>query len=247
MGILQNLDDPDCPGRLVAWKVTVVGGNVTVQGPKIVLNAPRVWANPKVVNDGFVCATIDVSDYFDPEGGDIRAFRLQLGWDEENVWEVEGTRTPLFDVSSWAVGVNEVGSVCGRYDCPTNGLRAYLWTGLNSSIDLPGLPAMKQGATNYSATRYEYAFAVNKAAPVRIIGDASRSYTRGNYQHYESGVPLRWDIDVNGVRVVDLRTVTDGSPDLYSVGDINDAGWITSCTRNAGGGPESPVVLIPKQ
>jgi hypothetical protein len=56
---------------------------------------------------------------------------------------------------------------------------------------------------------------------------------------------LRWNIDVKGVRVVDRRAVTYGSPDLYSVGDINDAGRITSCTRSAGGGPESPVVLIP--
>ncbi|MFO7601200.1 MAG: hypothetical protein R6X27_15550, partial [Candidatus Desulfacyla sp.] len=57
--------------------------------------------------------------YFDPEGGDIRALRLQLGWDEENVWEVEGTRTPLFDVSSWA-------SICHHSSLPMTEARVIL-------------------------------------------------------------------------------------------------------------------------
>jgi hypothetical protein len=243
--------EPESNTRIVAWKVDVVideNGRPTAiaQDPVTILTALRHYPDAQVVNSGFVCASIDVST--DPDVYTERAFRLELGWDQNAVWLEQDSVTQLLDFYSQAYGINEAGSVCGMYFCPTRSKHiAYLKTISDPVVDLPGLPAMKQGGKNWTETNTHRAYALNNATRLQIIGDASRMYTQGNYHGGESGVPLRWEIDASGVRVVDLRTVTDGSPELYSVGDNNDAGWITSCTRSAGGRSESPVLLIPSK
>ena len=110
-------------------------------------------------------------------------------------------------------------------------------------LDLPVLPAVKRKGFTYTAADNEEAVALNNCTPVQIVGRGARAFTQGTYQSSEK-VPLRWDGETS---VTDVRTVTEGSPDLFSVGDINDAGWITAITTDIHGQPALPVVLIPNQ
>jgi hypothetical protein len=226
---------------LVVWKVAVDVGVAMVLDTKTILS--KVGPHPtQVVNSGYAIATVDVST--DPEIYDYRALRLTLDWSDGKVREVPDSRTQLFDVWSTAIGINEAGTVCGRR-APPDGYwgMAYVMTVSGELLDLAILPAMKKKGFSYAETYSGDAFSLNNATLVQIVGWGSRWITQGIFEGSE-GVPLRWDGETS---VADLRTVTEGSPDLSSVGDINDAGWITARTINAQGQFALPVVLIPNQ
>jgi hypothetical protein len=241
LGLAYDPDDLDNAMRLVVWKVAVVDGVAVVLDTKTILSKARSYT-VQVVNSGYVCATVDVSA--DPGGYQFRAFRLMLDWDDDEVWEVPGSRTQLFDDGSLACGINEAGTVCGRCTSPdgSSGI-AFVMTVSGDLLDLPVLPAVKRKGFSYAETHNQYAWSLTNSTPVRIVGQGARAFTQGAFQDSEL-VPLRWDGETS---VTDLRTVTEGSPDLYSVGDINDAGWITARTKGDGGMPALPVVLIPNQ
>jgi hypothetical protein len=120
---------------------------------------------------------------------------------------------------------------------------AYVMTVSGELLDLAILPAMKKKGFSYGETYNENAFSLNNSTPVQIVGRGSRGFTQGILQGSEK-VPLRWDGETS---VTDLRTVTEGSPDLDSPHDINDAGWITAGTKAYYGIPALPVVLIPSR
>jgi hypothetical protein len=241
LGLAYDPDNRDNGMSLVVWKAAVIDGVAVVLDTKTLLSKGGSYA-PQVVNSGYVCATVDVST--DPEVQDYRAYRLMLNWDDEQVWEMEGSRTQLFDVWSTAHGINEAGTVCGRCANPAPGYwgMAYVMTVSGELLDLAILPAMKKKGFSYAETYSGDAFSLNNSTPVQIVGQGSRWITQGIFEGSET-VPLRWDGETS---VADLRTVTEGSPDLDWPYDINDAGWII--TRTEGGGmPALPVVLIPSQ
>ena len=148
--------------RLVAWKVAVVDGVAIVLDTQVILSAATAYAS-QVANSGYVSATIA------SEPTNYRAFRLRLDWNAEEVWEVAGSRTQLFDVYSNAAGVNEAGTVCGTYN--DGGSRAFVMTVTGDFLELPELPGGRIRGQPY-VIRNEDANALNNASPLQVVGDA---------------------------------------------------------------------------
>jgi len=211
--------------NLVAWKLSISGGNVTVLGRQVILTAPRVWA-VGVTNSGYVAYTAE-----GPSGLD-HAFRLMLTWDGLQISEVDGSRSQLFTGSSEATGVNEAGTVSGRYRIGTGLPEAFAMTVSGELLVLPQLPGGKEKGQTYEV-RNTCALGLNNASPVQVVGWARKYFPASNKvtDHYD-------------VRITANTSITNLKDEVSnwvnnSVTDINDAGWILGRTTNGA------AVLLP--
>jgi hypothetical protein len=216
---------------LVAWEVAVVDGAAIVLDTQTILSAPNVMM-PQIVNSGYVSVSIA------SEPANYRAFRLRLDWAGEEVWEVAGSRTQLFDVYSQAAGINEEGTVCGSYN---DGARwAFVMTVAGDLLDLPELPGGRIRGQPYVIRNFS-ANALNNASPLQVVGDGIVHMTETGEARGTVGV--LWNV---GISAVDLGSEASGDrPYLH---DINDAGWIVGDAVDPEDfGVRRPAVLIPSQ
>ncbi len=213
---------------LVAWKVTVVNGVWTVQDTETILTSPGVLG-AEVANSGYVCTNLN-----DPNS---RAYRLRLAWDGEQVWEVAGSRTQLFDIYSQAQGINEAGTVCGSYNDGRSW--AFVMNAAGTLLVLPQLPGGRIGGQAYEIRNFA-ANGLNNASPLQVVGRGSIVITKTS--EWRGDVGVLWNI---GGSAVNLDTAT--SRDLY-LNDINDAGWIVGDAEDTEDFLlRQPVVLIPSR
>jgi hypothetical protein len=233
MGTAFGLDEM----ILVAWKTAVVNGVGTVQDTQVILSAAGGLLRGDIANSGYLSTTLVLSA--DPEHyGDYRAYRLRLDWDDDEVWEVAGSRTQLFDFYSGASRVNEAGTVCGSY---MDGGRswAFAMNAAGDLLDLAQLPGGRIRGQTYEIHN-DWASGLNNATPLQVVGKASIVIVatfegRGN-------VGVLWNV---GTGAVNLNAAT--SRDLFPH-DINDAGWIVGdAVDTEDTFARQPVVLIPSR
>lgn len=224
VGTASSLDEE----ILVAWKVAAVNGVWTVQDTQIILTSPGVLG-AEVANSGYVCTNLNYPD--------SRAYRLRLAWDGEQVWEVAGSRTQLFNIYSMAQGINEAGTVCGSYNDGRSW--AFVMNAAGTLLVLPQLPGGRIGGQAYEVRNFA-ANGLNNASPLQVVGIGSIVIKK----------TLEWRGDVGGLwniggSAVNLDAAT--SRDLY-LNDINDAGWIVGDAVDTEDFLlRQPVVLIPSR
>jgi uncharacterized membrane protein len=212
---------------LVAWKVAVVNGVWAVQDTEVILTSPVWLVGLNITNRGYVCTSLN-----------SRAHRLRLSWDDEQVWEVAGSRTQLFDISSQASGINEAGTVCGLY---YDGGRswAFAMNVVGELLDLPQLPGGRGGTTRYEI-RNNGASGLNNATPLQVVGTATIVIV--DTFEDRGSVGVLWNV---GAGAVDLDAIA--SRDVYPH-DSNDAGWIVGDAVDTENFLlRQPVVLIPSR
>jgi hypothetical protein len=161
-----------------------------------------------------------------------------LSWDDEQVWEVAGSRTQLFDISSQASGINEAGTVCGLY---YDGGRswAFAMNVVGELLDLPQLPGGRGGRTRYEI-RNNGASGLNNATPLQVVGTATIVIV--DTFEDRGSVGVLWNV---GAGAVDLDAIA--SRDVYPH-DSNDAGWIVGDAVDTENFLlRQPVVLIPSR
>jgi len=229
VGTARSLDTES----LVAWKVTVVNGVWTVQDTQKILIAPGLLA-AQVVNSGYVCTSVAADPAYPTS---YRAYRLKLAWDGEQVWEVAGSRTQLFNIYSQAQGINEAGTVCGSYNDGRSW--AFVMNAAGTLLVLPQLPGGRIGGQAYEIRNFA-ANGLNNASPLQVVGRGSIVITKT--LEWRGDVGVLWNI---GGSAVNLDTAT--SRDLY-LNDINDAGWIVGDAEDTEDFLlRQPVVLIPSR
>jgi len=224
VGTASSLDEES----LVAWKVAVVDGVWTVHDTQTILTSPGILG-AEVANSGYVCTNLNYPD--------SRAHRLRLAWDGEQIWEVAGSRTQLFNVYSQAQGINEAGTVCGSYNDGRSW--AFVMNAAGMQLVLPQLPGGRIGGQPYEIRNFA-ANGLNNASPLQVVGIGSIVIKKT--LEWRGDVGVLWNI---GGSAVNLDTAT--SRELY-LNDINDAGW------NVGDAVDTedfllrqPVVLIPSR
>lgn len=213
---------------VIAWKVGEVEGETVVLDTLILdvgdANVPFISGD-----GGFVAYTADVGE------GD-RAFRLEIGWDGTELFEIANSRVQLFDVYSIAHAVNSVGTVAGRSndaggpDNAAGGRGAYAMTISGELLELPGLPGGRRRGVAYEWLN-THAAAINDDNVV--VNWAVKSGTAWMERTDVLAVP--------GGKAVDLREYAAGWVG-HSTLEINNQGWISG--RILDGGRELPVILI---
>jgi hypothetical protein len=150
---------------LIAWKIAVSGSDIIVLDTQPIVTGLEYIEGVHLANNGYVT-------YYDQNS---HAFRLVLAWDGLQLSEVVGSRTQLFACPAQTSGVNDHGTVCGRYH---NGRHyvPFAMTVAGDLLDLPTLPGGKERGKTYEM-RNEVTTAINHNN--QLVGMGNSTSRRG--------------------------------------------------------------------